>query len=221
LASGGALSDGARRALRYLLAAATALLMALAMAWFMYFLTSATKMHLANSDRIQMLDFVRLKRNETTERKDRKPERPEVNEVPEAPPLDNSSRAGGETLAVAAPSFDGTGLSLGRGGIGLGTGDGEYLPIVKVAPVYPRSAAARGITGECLVRYTVTTAGTVRDVEVIRDACTDMSFYRPSVDAALRFKYKPRVIDGTPVEVKDVYNRFYYELDDSGGDSFR
>jgi protein TonB len=218
---GGALSDGARRALRYLLAAATALLMALAMAWFMYFLTSATKMHLANSDRIQMLDFVRLKRNESIQRKDRKPERPEINEVPEAPPLENSSNTAGEALAVAAPAFEGSGLSLGRGGIGLGTGDGEYLPIVKVAPVYPRSAAARGITGECLVRYTVTTAGTVRDVEVVQDACTDMVFHRPSVEAALRFKYKPRVIDGTPVEVKDVYNRFYYELGDGSGGGSR
>jgi protein TonB len=27
-------------------------------------------------------------------------------------------------------------------------GDGEYLPIVKVAPVYPRRALERGITGD-------------------------------------------------------------------------
>jgi hypothetical protein len=31
--------------------------------------------------------------------------------------------------------------------LGIG-GDGEYLPIVKVAPVYPRRALERGITGD-------------------------------------------------------------------------
>jgi hypothetical protein len=35
-----------------------------------------------------------------------------------------------------------------RRGLGIGTGDGEYLPIVKVAPIYPRRALERGITGD-------------------------------------------------------------------------
>ena len=60
------------------------------------------------------------------------------------------------------------------------------------------------------MRYTVTATGTVKDVEVIKDRCTASVFYRPSVDAAQRFKYKPRVIDGEAVEVSGVYNMFYY-----------
>jgi protein TonB len=47
-------------------------------------------------------------------------------------------------------------------------------------------------------------------VEVIKDRCTAVVFWRPSVDAALRFKYKPRVIDGEAVEVTGVLNMFYY-----------
>ncbi len=31
---------------------------------------------------------------------------------------------------------------------GMSSGDGEYLPIVKVAPIYPRRAQTRGITSE-------------------------------------------------------------------------
>jgi len=196
-----------------LAAAASALLLA----WFMYFLTHSSEMRLSDSERIHMLDFVRLKRAETVERKDRKPERPPVNDVPEAPPMNQSNNASGQTLAVSAPQNMGIGLDIGRGGLGLGTGDGEYLPIVKVAPIYPRRALDRNITGECLVRYTVTTSGTVRDVEVVEDACSDPVFERPSVEAALRFKYKPRVIDGTPVEVLGVYNMFFYDTEQPGG----
>jgi protein TonB len=38
-------------------------------------------------------------------------------------------------------------------------------------------------------------------------------FEDASVKAALKFKYKPRVIDGEPVEVAGVRNRFLYELE--------
>ncbi len=198
--------------LRPLLGFATASIMALALAWFMYFLTHSSEMRLSATDRVQMLDFVRLKRNEVAERKDRKPERPEINEVPDAPPNADQSNSSANTLAVSAPMTVDANLSIGRG-IGLGSGDGEYLPIVKVAPIYPRRAAERGITGTCMVTYTVTTAGTVKDVSVVEGQCENYLFARPSIDAAYRFKYKPRVIDGQAVEVTGIYNRFYYEQD--------
>ncbi|TGD76160.1 energy transducer TonB [Mangrovimicrobium sediminis] len=188
---------------------------ALALALFMYTLINASEMRLNDGDHIQMLDFVRLKREEAAQRKDRKPERPQQEKPPEIPPdMNQDSSSSGETLAVTAPSGGGPGdLDIGRGGLGLGTGDGEYLPIVKVAPVYPRRAQQRGLSGECMVRYTVTTAGTVKDVEVLEDRCTDPVFYKASVEAARRFKYKPRVIDGVAIEVIGVYNNFTYELD--------
>ena len=183
---------------------------ALLLAWFMYFLTHSTEMRLSERQRVQMLDFVRLKRSESIERKDRKPDRPEVSDLPKAPPISQPSSLSGQVLAVSAPVRPGRGLKIGRTGLGLGTGDGEYLPIVKVAPMYPRRAQQLGITGECLVRYTVTTSGTVRDVEVVPDGCSDPLFARPSIKAARRFKYKPRIVDGTPVEVLNVYNMFHF-----------
>jgi len=195
---------------RSLLSMLLAVAAALALGWFMYFLTHSSRMSLSDVDRVQMLDFVRLKRDEVVERKDRTPQRPEPQEIPDAPPADNSDATGDTTIAITAPNL-GLGLDIGRGGIGLGTGDGEYLPIVKVAPIYPRRALQRGITGECLVTYTVTPSGTVRDVSVVEGQCSDSVFERPSVEAALRFRYKPRVIDGEAVEVTGVYNRFFYE----------
>lgn len=200
---------------RALLSFALAAVVALSLAWFMYFLTHSSQMRLSASDRVQMLDFVRLKRNEITERKDTKPERPQVSKIPDAPPAADQSSSASASLTVTAPTVFGSDLSVRRS-MGLGSGDGEYLPIVKVAPVYPRRASQRGITGTCTVQYTVTTSGTVRDVSLVPGECVNSVFEKPSVEAAYRFKYKPRVIDSQPVEVIGVRNRFYYKQSEDG-----
>ena len=98
---------------------------------------------------------------------------------------------------------------------GLSSGDGEYLPIVKGAPIYPRRAQTRGITGYCIVTYTVTTTGAIRDpyVENESDCSPRGIFERASLKAAAKFKYKPRVVDGQAIEVAGVQNKFTYELE--------
>ena len=95
---------------------------------------------------------------------------------------------------------------------GMSSGDGEYLPIVKVAPIYPRRAQSRGISGYCIVEYTVTTSGAIRDPQAV-DCEPAGVFENASVKAALKFKYKPRVVDGEPIEVAGVQNKFTYELE--------
>src|SRR5210317_2641775 len=95
---------------------------------------------------------------------------------------------------------------------GMSSGDGEYLPIVKVAPIYPRRAQSRGISGYCIVEYTVTTSGAIRDPQAV-DCEPAGVFEKASVKAALKFKYKPRVVDGEPIEVAGVQNKFTYELE--------
>ena len=108
---------------------------------------------------------------------------------------------------MSAPSID-AGISVG--GIGFGVSDGEYLPIVKVAPVYPSRALSRGLEGYVIVEFTVTTNGSVRDVSVVESTST--LFERAASEAALKFKYKPRVIDGQPVEVPGVRNKITFEI---------
>ena len=95
---------------------------------------------------------------------------------------------------------------------GMSSGDGEYLPIVKVAPIYPRRAQTRGITGYCIVEYTVTKSGSIRDPIAV-DCSPAGVFDRASVKAATKFKYKPRVVDGEAIEVAGVQNKFTYELE--------
>jgi len=95
---------------------------------------------------------------------------------------------------------------------GMSSGDGEYLPIVKVAPIYPRRAQTRGISGYCIVEYIVTTTGAIREPVAV-DCQPSGVFESASVKAAAKFKYKPRVVDGEPIEVAGVQNKFTYELE--------
>lgn len=208
-------SRGLTHYLRMLAAVAAGAVSALSLAWFMQYLISSSDLMLDDASRVQMLDFVRVKREESVDRKDRKPPKPKLEEAPEVPPMQQSASASGQELAVSLMPADNA-VSLERGNIGFGVGEGDYLPIVKVAPIFPRRALAAGIFGQCLVSYTVTTAGTVKDVTVVEEECTNAIFYKPSVEAALRFKYKPRVIDGEAVEVNGVMNMFYYREEVSG-----
>ena len=95
---------------------------------------------------------------------------------------------------------------------GMATSDGEYLPIVKVAPIYPQRALSRGVEGYCVVQYVVTKNGTIREPFVVEGQCTSSLFEQASIQAAYKFKYKPRVIDGQAVEVPGVQNKFTYEI---------
>ena len=91
--------------------------------------------------------------------------------------------------------------------------DGEYLPIVKVNPQYPRRAQTRGIEGYVIVEYWVTKTGAVRDPVVI-DAKPPGIFNRAAINAALKYKYKPKVINGEPVDVPGVKTRITFEMAD-------
>jgi protein TonB len=160
-----------------------------------------------------VLDFVRVPKEETVEKRDRKPRKPPPPKEP--PPPMNQPR-----MDSASPNAEGSGMnfaaavdadvSLGNG-LALDSGDGEYLPIVKVAPVYPRRALQRGIEGTVLLEFTVTKQGSVRD-PVVLEANPPNIFEQAAIDAALKFKYKPRVINGEPAEVAGVQNLIRFEM---------
>ena len=62
-----------------------------------------------------------------------------------------------------------------------------------------------------LVEFTVTAAGTVKDV-VVADAKPPKIFDRAAITAAGKFRYKPRVINGKAVEVQGVQNLIRFEM---------
>lgn len=111
----------------------------------------------------------------------------------EGPPIDYAN----PEPAIAAASFN--------------LADSDYQPIVKVSPIFPAAAAARGIEGYVIVEYTVTRSGTVRDLVVVESSSS--LFERSALEAAAKFKYKPRVVDGENVPVRGVRTIIRYQLE--------
>lgn len=168
---------------------------------------------ITEAPRARIVDFVRVERSEIVETRERKPERlPEPEPRPDLPTPDRlADFEGGLTVSTSSPVLQ---TEVRTAGLGFGVADGEYLPIVKVAPVYPARALARKLEGYVMVEFTVTETGAVRNVVVLES--TEPMFERPAIDAALKFKYKPRVIDGEPVEVAGVRNKISFEMARSG-----
>lgn len=122
---------------------------------------------------------------------------------------------------------DGPALNIQRVSVEIDTGldlssaqisatDGDYLPLVAIAPQYPTRAAQRGIEGWCLVSFTVDGLGNVvEDTIQVVDAEPPSIFDRSSERAAARFKFQPRVKDGVGVEVPGVQYLFRYQLEDN------
>ncbi|MFN2275592.1 MAG: energy transducer TonB [Anaerolineales bacterium] len=184
--------------------------------WVMPYLIETTDRQLDESGSANLVDFVRIRRDETVHRRELKPRKPPPPQSP--PPLPSTPQVeslnpGVEAIPISATPAE-TDIQISGAGFSLGVGEGDYLPIVKVAPIYPQRALSRGIEGYCMVQYTVTRQGTIRDPFVIEDQCTNSMFHRPSLQAALKFKYKPRVIDGQAVEVPGVRNKFTYVIEE-------
>ena len=159
------------------------------------------------------LDFVRVKRNENLNVDDFKPEKPPPppETPPETPPQDlDNMDPDTPTINIAPPTMSAdTGIG-GPGGMNIAEGD--YLPIVRVAPVYPARALSRGLEGYVDLSFTVTSTGTVRDPIILFS--TSSLFERAATRAVLKFKYKPRVVDGVPVDVSGVKTRITFLIED-------
>lgn len=155
-----------------------------------------------------VVDFVKVQEDQEVQIKQLKPKPPPP---PDQPPPN-----------MPKPTFDSdvsTGVEIGAIDVNVdvtieGGGfshDGEYLPIVKVAPIYPRRAQTRGIEGFVLLEFVVTATGAVRDPVVV-EAEPPGIFDRAAINAALKFKYKPKVVNGAPIEVAGVRNLIKFEL---------
>ena len=104
--------------------------------------------------------------------------------------------------------------------------DGEYIPLFKVTPIYPRRAQERGIMGYAVVAFTITETGTVENAVPLEGMCGDPTnpetvfrqcsiFNSAASRAAIKLKYKPKIVDGKAVRVDDVPHKFTFILEES------
>ena len=195
--------------IRYLISFAVAFSVVFSLFWLMQFLIATSKTGVKEDTTGSLLEFVRVPKDESVIHKTPKPDEPPP--TPPPPEMDNAS-PDTTTVAVSAVKVNAN-INLSASGFGLQTADGEYLPIVKVQPIYPQRALSRGIEGYVIVEFTVTKQGTTKDIHVVEAKPTGI-FDRAAMQAAAKFKYKPRVIDGQPIEVPGVKNIIKFELED-------
>ena len=157
-------------------------------------------------------DFVRLEKDTPVTPRKRVQPPPEVTDQPPVPPPETQIDPDDRSTRISFNELE-KDIPIGPTNPDLfSISEGEMVPVLKVQPDYPRRAIVNGIEGFVVVEFTVTATGATRDIKVI-DAMPENIFNQASVRATAKFKYKPRVVDGTPVEVTGVQNKFIFQLD--------
>jgi protein TonB len=158
------------------------------------------------------VEFVRLRREmEIEEKKREKPEREKPEQAPITPTMSVAKEEGVDIAldvqALAAglgkefgSAGGGGGDGTGMGGLGFSAGlaDRAPLPLVRVEPQYPPQAQRRKLEGWVAVRFTISTAGSVKDATVVKSS--DAVFERNAIQAVNKWKYQPQMQSGKPTE---------------------
>lgn len=199
-----------------------AIFMALALFYAMHYMISQGKGNINKADDYSVVDFVRLKRDSETRLKKRViPKKPPLPKEPPPPPQLNVAQDNNVAmpdLKMEIPNIANSGVSGGPfiggvGGAAVAQGDGDLIPLVKIAPRYPRKAAMAKKEGWVKMAFTVTALGTVKDISVV-DAKPRRLFDKAAKRAILKWKFKPRVVDGKAVPRKAVQTIEFKLTDD-------
>jgi protein TonB len=182
---------------------------------------------LSESKNINLTDIVRIRRDVDVVAKERKKVPPPL---PDEMPKIKSNLNFDLAINDAEWSMSNVDTSVNQN-ISMNTGfslsDGDYLPLVKVAPAYPRRALMSGLSGWVIVEFTVTQAGNVKSPFVIANCaipkqgdeaptCKDRPnsiFDRSAIAAASKFKYKPKVISGEAMATSGVRNKIFFVIE--------
>ena len=199
--------------LRFVLPLVVGLSLIVAMFWLLHALISGHGGYVAKTESLPTIDFVKLKKSFEVETRERKPppQLPEKEKAPEIP-TQRMQVEGPQQAAVDIGQMKVDKDVAKNTGFALSASDGEYLPIVKVAPLYPESAAERGIEGYVLLEFTVTETGATADPVVLESQPSGI-FDDAAKKAVLKFKYKPRIENGRPVRVTGVRHVITFKLD--------
>lgn len=184
-----------------------------------------TGLHLATTghreagpvNRPMLTDFIFVPRAEPPAAP-RRPVLPKRLEQPQATRMAVSAPQRTADLAPGAagmPAPRGIGLPVNLGPIGLGmggsgTGDGELIPLVAMAPQYPAAAARDGLEGWVDVEIVIGPDGLVKSARALA-ANPRGAFESAAVQAAFKSRFRPRTVDGRGVEARGV-RRYNFSL---------
>lgn len=206
--------------IRYLIAIAIAAVVTLSAFYLMHELISGATGERENMEPPPGIRFGPVDLDDTITREERrKPEPPPPPETPPPPPQMEIAEV--EQVQQQMPDIDlpdlnlsmtGSGPMLGNVGMNR-TEEGDIVPLVRIQPQYPREAAINQIEGYVVVEFTITETGSVTNPRVV-DSSPRRVFDRDAMRAILRWKFKPRIVDGVAV-ARTGRQRLDFNLDDS------
>jgi protein TonB len=132
------------------------------------------------------------------------PSAPEPGQFDTVANWDSSASASTDTSNI----FRGTGSkpivrTEVKGPMRVSSGVVEALALRKTSPVYPAIARAAGIQGTVTLQATISKDGTIENLRV---AGGPMMLQQAAMDAVKSWRYRPYLLDGSPVEVETTVN---------------
>ncbi len=204
--------------LRWMVAPTTAFFITMGLLFLMQTLIETGEPAIQQMVATEYFEFIRVRREERIETRSEKP----TKIMPEKTPDILVSREPTEQqagaieinypVAVDRPVAN-TMEFVGRIG-DFGSPDGEFLPLVRVLPIYPAQALARKLEGWVIVEFTIAETGAVTDTRAVESS--NPIFEVAAVNAAKKFKYRPRIHQGKPVAVTGVRVKLTFVLNKSG-----
>lgn len=151
------------------------------------------------------IDFAPVEVDEQVNQKKRAiPKKPPPPKEPPPPPKMNVQQQQSVVNNMPAPNIPALDIGVGGGGPFLGqmgsvnmNQEGGIIPIVTIAPNYPRKAAMAKIEGWVKIEFTITETGTVINPKVI-DSKPPRIFDREALRAILKYKFKAKIVNGVP-----------------------
>jgi protein TonB len=192
--------------MRFLVAIVSRVVMALLLFLLMDALIGGRSGFERPEDTGRVVDFVRVRADEIVQTRERQvPKKPPPPDKPPPPPqlqTQAPQQQVKQVLDIETPDisvgFTGGPVVAAGWQAGDNMGDGDIIPIVRIEPSYPRDAALKGIEGYVKVMLTILPDGSVGEARVI-EANPPRIFNREAIRAVLRWKFKPRIVDGQAV----------------------
>lgn len=199
--------------MRFFIAAGVGVTAALLLFWLMHALISGDQEFPTADLNGGLVDFIRVREDEITQLKERtRPKEPPPPDRPPPPPQirlsEQSDRPPPVALDIEVPNINvpvstGNGPYLGQWSAGDPAAEGDVIPIVRIDPQWPREALLEGTEGWVEVEFTILPDGSVADPEVLRSEPPRL-FDRNAMRAILRWRFKPRIVNGQAVERRAV-----------------
>lgn len=209
---------------RIVIAAALAVVVTFGVFLFMQALISSGDADRAELEAISGIHFGPVEiPDDITAKSRRIPKKPPPPKNPPPPPkmqIARSDQAVQDMPRIDVPNLDvplvgGEGMFIGNFQQIDPKAEGDIIPVVVIRPMYPREAALAGIEGWVKVEFTITAIGTVQDPQVI-EAEPARIFNREAIRAILKWKFKPRIVDGVAVD-RRATQVIDFSLDDAEG----